>query len=52
MFEIYDGLNPYGGTEPPFGNGLAPTPGLPNSGDPPPVPVEGETWGGVKGLFR
>ncbi|MCK4412012.1 MAG: lamin tail domain-containing protein [Candidatus Eisenbacteria sp.] len=52
MWEIYDGLNPYGGTQPPFGNDLAPTPGLPNSGDPPPVPIDEDSWGGVKGVFR
>lgn len=50
-WEIFDALNPYGGTEPPLGNGLAPTPGLPNTGEPP-VPAAGETWGRVKGLFR
>ncbi len=50
-WEIFDGLNPYGGSTPPFGNGLDPTPGLPNAGDPP-VNAMGVTWGEVKSLFR
>ncbi len=51
-WEIFDSLNPYSGTTPPPGNGLAPTPGLPNVGDPPPVEIEKATWGEVKSLFR
>lgn len=51
-WEIFDALNPYGGTTPPLGNGLEPTPGLPNCGEEPPVPVQRGTWGQVKGLFR
>jgi hypothetical protein len=51
-WEIFDALNPYGGSTPPLGNGLEPTPGLPNTEDPPPVPVQRGTWGQVKGLFR
>ncbi len=51
-WEIFDGLNPYGGTTPPLGNGLDPTPGLPNSGTPPPVPVIESSWGEVKHLFE
>ena len=51
-WEIFDALNPYGGTTPPLGNGLEPTPGLPNSGEEPPVSVQRGTWGQVKGLFR
>jgi len=51
-WEIFDALNPYGGTTPPLGNGLEPTPGLPNSGEEPPVPVQRGTWGQVKGLFQ
>ncbi len=50
-WEIFDALNAYGGSTPPLGNGLPPTPGLPNDGDPP-VPVRAESWGEVKGLFR
>jgi len=51
-WQIFDGLNPYGGTVEPLGNGLDPTPGLPNSGTPPPVAAEDGTWGGVKRLFE
>ncbi|MFH1143391.1 MAG: lamin tail domain-containing protein [Candidatus Eisenbacteria bacterium] len=51
-WEIFDGLNPYGGTVPPLGNGLDPTPGLPNSGTPPPVALEDPSWGMVKQLFH
>ncbi len=50
-WEIYDALNPYSGSNPPFGNGLAPTPGVPNSGEPP-TPAEKRSWGSVKALFR
>jgi hypothetical protein len=51
VWEIFDALNPYSGTTPPLGNGLAPTPGAPNVEDPPPVPVEQQSWGGVKAHF-
>jgi len=51
VWEIFDALNPYTGSTPPLGNGLAPTPGVPNVGDPPPVAVESRTWGSVKALF-
>ena len=50
-WEIFDALNPYSGTTPPAGNGLEPTPGLPNSGDPAPVPLLEPSWGEVKGVF-
>jgi hypothetical protein len=50
-WEIFDALNPYNGTTPPLGNGLPPTPGVPNVGDPPAEVVAG-TWGEVKSLFR
>ncbi|MBM3317574.1 MAG: lamin tail domain-containing protein [Candidatus Eisenbacteria bacterium] len=50
-WQIFDALNPYDGTLPPLGNGLPPTPGLPNSGNPP-VPARKGSWSGVKGLFR
>ncbi len=49
-WEIFDLLNPYTGTTPPLGNGLAPTPGLPNSGDQ--VEVVDSTWGKVRALYR
>ncbi len=52
VWEIFDALNPYTGSTPPPGNGLAPTPGAPNAGDPPPVTVESYTWGNVKALFH
>jgi hypothetical protein len=51
-WEIYDALNPYNGSTPPLGNGLAPTPGWPNSGDPPQTSLEDTSWGAVKTLFR
>jgi hypothetical protein len=51
-WEIFDALNPYTGETPPLGNGLAPTPGLPNVGDPPPVEIRDESWGEVKSLFQ
>lgn len=50
-WEIFDALNPYSGSTPPLGNGLPPTPGLPNVGDPP-VAVDRSSWGQVKSLFR
>jgi hypothetical protein len=50
-WEIFDALNPYTGTTPPLGNDLAPTPGEPNMGDPPPVTLEDVTWGSVKARF-
>ncbi len=50
-WEIFDALNPYGGSTPPPGNGLEPTPGLPNVGDPP-VPVRSASWGAMKSLFE
>jgi hypothetical protein len=51
-WQIFDALNPYTGTTPPAGNGLPPTPGRPNAGDPPPVEAVGPSWGEVKSLFR
>jgi hypothetical protein len=51
-WRIFDALNPYTGPTPPPGNGLAPTPGRPNAGDPPPVEAAPPTWGEVKSLFR
>lgn len=50
-WEIFDALNPYTGSTLPLGNGHAPTPGVPNAGDPPPVPIQSVTWGGVKAQF-
>lgn len=50
-WEIFDALNPYNGSNPPLGNGLPPSPGWPNTGDPP-VKLGGATWGNVKALFR
>lgn len=50
-WEVFDALNPYGGSTPPLGNGLAPTPGWPNLGDPPAATHAG-SWGDVKALFR
>ena len=50
-WEIFDALNPYGGETPPLGNGLAPTPGLPNTGDPP-VETQRRSWGALRALFQ
>ncbi|MBD3235841.1 MAG: hypothetical protein GF330_03980 [Candidatus Eisenbacteria bacterium] len=50
-WEIFDALNPYGGTTPPLGNGLPPTPGWPNLDDPP-SGARARSWGDVKALFR
>lgn len=49
-WEIFDALNPYGGDNPPPGNGLPPTPGSRN--DESPVPAAQGTWGRVKALYR
>lgn len=49
-WQLFDALNPYTGTVPPLGNGKAPTPGMPNSGDPP-SPGETGTWGRIKALY-
>lgn len=47
---IFDALNPYGGTNSPFGNGCEPTPnGINSCGSP--VPTHDTTWGAVKELF-
>lgn len=48
---LFDALNPYSGSTPPLGNGLAPTPGGLNLGDPPPTATEMTTWGRVKDLY-
>jgi hypothetical protein len=50
-WEIFDALNPYSGGTPPPGNGLPPSPGWPNAGEPP-VRLDACTWGSVKGLFH
>jgi len=50
-WQIFDALNPYSGTTPPLGNGLEPTPGVPNFGDPPSTAAVG-SWGEVKSLFH
>jgi len=47
---IFDALNPYGGANPPFGNGCVPTPDEVNSCGSP-VPTHDTTWGAVKELF-
>jgi len=52
VWQIFDALNPYTGSTPPPGNGLPPTPGRPNVGDPPPVETGENTWGEVKSLFH
>jgi hypothetical protein len=47
---LFDGLNPYAGTIPPFGNNCAPTPGLPNSCET--TPARPSTWGELKRTYR
>jgi hypothetical protein len=47
---IFDGLNPYSGSAPPFGNGCAPTPGGTNDCSTS-VPVKESTWGAIKALW-
>lgn len=47
---IFDALNPYGGSTPPFGNDCVPTPGRTNVCSDS-VPVEDSTWGAVKALY-
>jgi hypothetical protein len=51
-WEMFDSLNPYTGETPPLGNGLPPTPGLPNDATPPPIAVRETTWGDVRVLYR
>ncbi len=46
---LFDALNPYTGTTPPFGTGCAPSPGDNNGCL---TPVEDGTWGRIKTLFR
>ncbi len=50
-WQLFDALNNYNGSLLPAGNGLPPTPGQPNTGDPP-VPVQECTWGRVKSVYR
>jgi Lamin Tail Domain len=47
---IFDALNPYGGENPPLGNGCPPTPGAPNECSST-VPTEESTWGAIKALY-
>lgn len=51
-WQLFDQLNPYTGQTPPLGNGLPPTPGLPNGETPPPVAFRETTWGMVRALYR
>jgi hypothetical protein len=48
-WELFDLLNPYTGTTPPFGNGCAPTPGESNACL---TPVDETTWGQIKARAR
>jgi hypothetical protein len=47
---IFDGLNPYKGTQPPTPSGCAPSPGEAPSC--PTTPTHASTWGRVKSLYR
>lgn len=47
---LFDGLNPYTGSTPPFGNGCPPTPTRPNLCDV--TPGRPTSWGAVKAIYR
>jgi len=47
---LFDGLNPYTGSTPPFGNGCAPTPGTNNACGT--TATTSITWGRLKSLYR
>lgn len=49
-WQLFDEMNPYSGDTPPLGNGLPPTPGLPNTSEP--VATRSTTWGAIKSLFH
>jgi len=49
VWEMFDALNPYGGSTPPLGNGLPPTPGESNGSSP--TPARDGTWGRIKSLY-
>jgi hypothetical protein len=49
VWQIFDGLNPYGGSQEPQGNGCMPTPASHNGC---PTPTAGRSWGSVKTLYR
>jgi hypothetical protein len=49
-WSLFDGLNPYTGTAPPFGNGCVPTPGEPNSCAK--TPIAPTSWGAIKTRYR
>lgn len=48
-WKVFDGMNPYDGTEPPAGTGCLPSPGAPATCT---TPVEASTWGLLKRLYR
>jgi hypothetical protein len=50
-WQMFDALNPYGGSATPSGNGLPPTPGAHNDGGGGPVPAEERSWGRIKALY-
>jgi Lamin Tail Domain len=52
VWELFDGLNNYGGITAPSGNNLLPTPGYSNLGSPPPTAVGESSWGFMKSLYR
>jgi len=47
-WQLFDGMNPYDGDEPPFGSICTPTPGSTISC---PTPIEASTWGRIKAQF-
>jgi len=49
-WKLFDGLNPYSGTTPPFGSGCNPSPGAPNLCGP--TPVLRASWGRIKADYR
>jgi hypothetical protein len=48
---LFDGLNPYGGSQAPIGTGCMPSPGIPNLCHPG-LTDEGTTWGHMKETYR
>ena len=48
-WQLFDGLNPYSGTTPPFGTGCNPTPGAANAC---PTAVEPAAWTRIKRLYE
>jgi hypothetical protein len=48
LWFLFDGLNPYSGSQEPRGSGCDPSPGVPNDC---PTATRHESWGGIKAIF-